>query len=75
LTGEIPGGLRNVSDPERRDPRQRKFTLHFENVTICSTRMVMRQLEKSGFKRVEHWPYSPDLAPSNFFLSVPGKNN
>jgi hypothetical protein len=28
----------------------------------------MGQLEQSRFKRMEHAPYSPDLAPYDFFL-------
>jgi hypothetical protein len=32
--------------------------------------MVMGQLEKLGFKRMEHPAYSPDLAPCDFFLLV-----
>jgi hypothetical protein len=42
--------------------------LHFDNVAMCGTRTVMRQLEQSGFKNTGHPPWSPNLSLYDFFL-------
>jgi hypothetical protein len=54
--------------PDGRPPHARKVTLHFDNAPIHCTdtvtdRMMLRELE-----RMLHSPYSPDLAPCDFFL-------
>jgi transposase len=43
-------------------------TGHFNNPFIRNTKTVMRQLEQSGFKRVEYPRYSPDLARVTSFF-------
>jgi histone-lysine N-methyltransferase SETMAR len=65
---EILGGLEPVCYPEDRNPHQRKIIVHFDNAPIHNTKIVMEQLQHSGFKKMDHPPYSPDLAPSDFFL-------
>jgi hypothetical protein len=67
FAGEIIGGLEDVCQPEGRNPHERKRTLHFDNTPIHNTRTVMVQLEQSRFKRMEHPPFGPDLAPCDFF--------
>jgi histone-lysine N-methyltransferase SETMAR len=68
FAGEIIGGLEHICYPEGRNRHERKRILHFDSAGVHNTRTVMEQLEQSGFKRMEHPPYSPDLAPCDFFL-------
>jgi hypothetical protein len=68
LAREIIGGLEDVFYLEGRNPHERERTLHFDNAPIHSTRTGMGQLEQSRSKRMEHPPYSPDLAPYDFLL-------
>jgi hypothetical protein len=63
FAGEIICGLEDLCYPEGRNPHERKRTLHFDNTPRHNTRTVMGQLEQSGFKRMEHPPYSRNLAP------------
>ncbi len=41
------------------------FFLHMDN---ARPHLVHEKLKELGIKRLEHPPYSPDLAPSDFFL-------
>jgi histone-lysine N-methyltransferase SETMAR len=68
FAGDTTGGLEDVCYPEGRNPHERKRTLHFDSAPMHNTRAVRGQLEQPGFKRMEHPPYSPDLAPCDFFL-------
>jgi histone-lysine N-methyltransferase SETMAR len=45
-----------------------QVTLHFDNAPIHNTKLVSDSLEFLGFNRLDHPPYSPDLAPCDFFL-------
>jgi histone-lysine N-methyltransferase SETMAR len=49
--------------------------LHFDNAPIHSTEEVQGHLTNLGFTRMEHPPYSPDLAPSDFVLFSAMKEN
>jgi hypothetical protein len=42
--------------------------LHFDNAPIHNTEEVQGHLTNLGFARMEHPPYSPDLALCDFFL-------
>jgi histone-lysine N-methyltransferase SETMAR len=44
------------------------ITVHFDNAPIHNTKRVADELEAWGMERLEHPPYSPDLAPCDFFL-------
>jgi hypothetical protein len=68
FAGEIIGRLDNVCYPEARNPPERERPLHFDNAPIHNPRTVMEQLEQLGFKRMEHPPHNPDLAPRDFSL-------
>jgi histone-lysine N-methyltransferase SETMAR len=48
--------------------RQQKVTVHFDNAPIHGTAGVQQTLAMSELVRMEHPPYSPDLAPCDFFL-------
>jgi hypothetical protein len=47
---------------------ERKVMLHFDNGLIHNAEGVQEYLTGLGFKRLEHPPYSLDLAPYDFFL-------
>jgi histone-lysine N-methyltransferase SETMAR len=42
--------------------------LHFDNAPVHTTEGVRENLASFGFRRIAHPPYSPDLAPCDFFL-------
>jgi histone-lysine N-methyltransferase SETMAR len=46
----------------------RHVEVHFDNAPIHRTKIVIEMLDKYEFVRMEHPPYSPDLAPCDFFL-------
>jgi hypothetical protein len=64
---ETIGGLEDVCCPEGRNPHERKSTLQFEDALIHNIRMVMGQLEQSGFKRMSIRP-SSRFGTCDFFL-------
>jgi histone-lysine N-methyltransferase SETMAR len=43
------------------------LTLHDDNAPVHNARRVAERLAEYGFVRLLHPPYSPDLAPCNFF--------
>ena len=50
------------------DSERRKIWLHLDNCRIHNSKMTREKTEELGFKRAPHPPYSPDIAPSDFFL-------
>ena len=48
--------------------RNRKLVLHYDNARPHTSRKVNRYLDENRMKRAPQPPYSPDIAPSNFFL-------
>ena len=47
---------------------KRKIWLHLDNCKVHNSKAAMKKYDELGFKRTPHPPYSPDLAPSDFFL-------
>jgi histone-lysine N-methyltransferase SETMAR len=45
-----------------------EWFLHWDNARVHSAKAVQEYLTKRGVKVIEHPPYSPDLAPADFFL-------
>lgn len=45
----------------------KKF-IHFDNARVHTSQKVVDYIDNSGFNRMPHPPYSPDLAPSDFGL-------
>ena len=45
-----------------------KIWLHLDNCKVHNSRYTQVAMEKTDFKRSPHPPYSPDIAPSDFFL-------
>ena len=46
----------------------KNFWVHMDNAPIHKAGTVKTQMEDSGLLRTPHPPYSPDLAPSDFYL-------
>jgi histone-lysine N-methyltransferase SETMAR len=46
----------------------RKLIVHADNARLHTARSSTDFLEANGMKRAPHPPYSPDLAPSDFYL-------
>lgn len=51
----------------QRDPK-RRVRLHFDNARPHKTNAVLQFCNNNGLSICEHPPYSPDLAPSDFYL-------
>lgn len=47
---------------------KRKLWLHLDNSQVLNSSACNEKYDQFGFKRVPHPPYSPDIAPSDFFL-------
>lgn len=46
----------------------KKFWVHMDNAPIHRAATVTQEMERMGLHRAPHPPYSPDLAPSDFYL-------
>ncbi len=51
----------------RKSPRQQLYLLH-DNSPIHTSNTAQTAIGKSGFIQLSHPPYSPDLAPSDYYL-------
>jgi hypothetical protein len=47
---------------------QRKLVIHADNARPHVSTRVKQYMEEHGLRTEQHSPYSPDLAPSDFFL-------
>lgn len=45
-----------------------KIWLHLDNCRVHNSKESLQKTEDAGFCRTPHPPYSPDIAPSDFFL-------
>jgi histone-lysine N-methyltransferase SETMAR len=51
-----------------------KWILHHDNAPAHYSSRVLEFLVKKSFTKMDHSPYSPDLAPCNFWLFPKLKN-
>ena len=49
--------------------------LQQDNARVHTCKVVMDAVERNGYELIPHPAYSPDLAPSNFFLFPNMKKN
>ena len=47
---------------------KRKIWLHLDNCRVHNSNESLEKTKDCGFKRTPHPPYSPDIAPSDFYL-------
>ena len=48
--------------------KNHKIWIHLDNCKAHNSKHPDEEIQLLGFKRAPHPPYSPDLAPSDFFL-------
>jgi histone-lysine N-methyltransferase SETMAR len=61
--------------PDGRKRYERRVVVYFDNVPIHNTEAVQECLADGGFRRMNHPAYNPDLAPCDFFLFGPIKED
>jgi histone-lysine N-methyltransferase SETMAR len=54
--------------PHGRNRRALRLHLHLDNCLVHFSKVAERFLEVNDILRIPHPPYSPDLAPSDFWL-------
>ena len=60
--------LREAIKEKRRGKLAAGILLLHDNTPVHKSNVALEAIRKSGFTELEHPPYSPDLAPSDFFL-------
>jgi [histone H3]-lysine36 N-dimethyltransferase SETMAR len=60
--------LRDLIKEKRRGKLRKGVLLHHDNAPSHTSAIAKAAIAKAGFELVEHPPYSPDLAPSDFRL-------
>ena len=60
--------LRESIKEKRRGKIRRGVLLQQDNAPVHSSKLAMQSVRDCGFELLPHPPYSPDLAPSDFFL-------
>jgi hypothetical protein len=71
----VIGPLTEVCYPEGRKSHERRVMVHSDNAPIHNTEEIQEHLTDFGFKRMEHPPYSLDLASCDFYLFSVMKEN
>ena len=60
--------LRTAIREKRRGKLSKGVLLQQDNATVHTCKVAMDAVERNGYKLIPHPAYSPDLAPSDFFL-------
>ncbi|XP_045459255.1 histone-lysine N-methyltransferase SETMAR-like [Melitaea cinxia] len=60
--------VREVIVEKRRGKISKGILFLQDNAPVHTARIARQALRETGFDEVNHPPYSPDLAPSNYFL-------
>lgn len=60
--------LREAIKEKRRGKLRAGVLFHQDNAPVHKAAIAMAAIQEAGFELVEHPPYSPDLAPSDFYL-------
>lgn len=60
--------LRDEIREKRRGKLAKVVLFHQDNAPAHKSRVAMAAIKDAGFELMEHPPYSPDLAPSDFYL-------
>jgi hypothetical protein len=63
-----------ISSEETAQLWPKKWTLHHDNAPAYDALRVREFLAKKSITKMDHPPYSPDLAPCNFWLFPKLKN-
>jgi hypothetical protein len=54
--------------PRGRAPHEKRLVVHLDNCFVHTSRVSTDWLEENSILRMQHTPYSPDLATSDFYL-------
>lgn len=75
--GQLDRLLIAIQQKRRRSCHSGNHNIHFlhDNATPHTASMTTSKLESLGFTILPHPPYSPDLAPSDFYLFSPLKSS
>ena len=65
---EILGNLCDAVNRKRPNLREGRWLLHHDNAPCHTAGKVIEFLHRNNMQTVPHPPYSPDLAPCDFFL-------
>ena len=60
--------LRTVIHEKRRGKLSKGILLQQDNVRVHTCKIAMDAVERNGYELIPHPAYSPDLAPSDYFL-------
>ena len=60
--------LRTAIREKRRGKLSKGVLLQQDNARVHTCKVAMDAVERNGYKLISHPAYSPDLAPSDFFL-------
>ena len=60
--------LRTAISEKRRGKLSKGALLQQDNARVHTCKVAMDALERNGYELIPHPAYSPDLAPSDFFL-------
>lgn len=78
ITGEYYTSLINKLREKIKEKRRGKLTkgilYHQDNAPAHTSRLALNAIHEAGFELMEHPPYSPDLAPSDYYLFPIMKN-
>ena len=61
--------LRTAIREKRRGKLSKGVLLQQDNARVHTCKVTMDAVERNGYELIPHPAYSPDLAPSDFFLS------
>lgn len=65
---EILNKLRDEIKKKRRGKLTKGVVILHDNAPVHTARIAMSAMASCGFEQIDHPPYSPDLAPSDYFL-------
>ena len=72
ITGQYYAGLinqlREAIKEKRRGKLSKGVLLLHDNAPVHASRVAQAAIQQCGFEQLSHPPYSPDLAPSDFYL-------
>ena len=60
--------LRTAIREKRRGKLSKDVLLQQDNARVHTCKVAMNVVERNGYELIPHSAYSPDLAPSDFFL-------
>jgi hypothetical protein len=68
FTAHILGPLHQVFFPTGRNPREKRLVVHVDNCSVHRSQTTRTFMQNNDMTDMPHPPYSPDLAPSDFYL-------